>query len=88
MSVLDNLHPTRRHLLQENHSLTTDPQGREVYVGLTFEESQEFYTLGEGELARRLAGEHLPADSPTELRLAELEARHQVARLPATEAPD
>lgn len=87
MSVLDNLHPTRRHLLQENHSLTTDPEGREVYVGLTFEESQEFYTLGEAELARRLAGEHL-ANSPTEVRLAELEARHQIARLPATEAPD
>lgn len=31
MSVLENLHPTRRRLLIENRSLAIDQQGREIY---------------------------------------------------------
>lgn len=61
-----------RELLRGMRAVTLDAEGQEVFVGLTAEESEVYLPLSR----RHEGGEDMTSD----LRFAELHARHEQAR--------
>lgn len=72
------LDPPERALLEELRALSID-HGREVFVGLTYDETAEFRALSKAEAADYLAGRPTPLEH--EDRWLRLQVRHSKARL-------
>lgn len=69
-----------RAAMEELRKLSKDEHGREIVVGLTYEETEEYLLLGDKDMARRL-DDTAPRTTPEEDdRWEELHEKHETAR--------
>jgi hypothetical protein len=74
-----DLGPMQRALLEDLRALSSDADGREVLVGLTYDETLAFQALSKAEAANYLASRQTPLKD--EDRWLRLQVRHSKARL-------